>query len=55
MVPGFGHGQLTAPCMARVLAPFLECGSSAGLDAELACLQQRVPMPFFTSVNGPPP
>ena len=52
-LPGFGHGQLSAPCMDRVLAQFLVRGSSAGLDT--ACLRRAVPMPFFTSVNGPPP
>ena len=50
---GFGHGQLTAPCMDRVLAQFLTRGSSAGLDTD--CLRRAAPMPFFTSVNGPPP
>ncbi|HUL19581.1 MAG TPA: alpha/beta fold hydrolase [Steroidobacteraceae bacterium] len=52
-LPGFGHGQLTAPCMDRVLAQFLERGSSAGLDS--SCLRRAAPTPFFTSVNGPPP
>jgi pimeloyl-ACP methyl ester carboxylesterase len=50
---GFGHGQLTAPCMDRVLARFLELGSVSGLDT--ACTRNARPMPFFTSVNGPPP
>jgi len=50
---GFGHGQLTAPCMDRVLAQFLARASSAGLDTD--CLRRAAPMPFFTSVNGPPP
>jgi len=52
-LPGFGHGQLTAPCMDRVLAQFLARGSSVGLDTD--CLRRAAPMPFFTSVNGPPP
>ncbi len=53
VLPGFGHGQLTAPCMDRVLARFLELGSVDGLDT--ACTRNARPMPFFTSVNGPPP
>ncbi len=53
VLPGFGHGQLTVPCMDRVLARFLELGSVQGLDS--TCTQNARPMPFFTSVNGPPP
>ena len=52
-LPGFGHGQLTAPCMDRVLAQFLTRANSAGLDTD--CLRRAAPMPFFTSLNGPPP
>jgi pimeloyl-ACP methyl ester carboxylesterase len=52
-LPGFGHGQLTAPCMGRVLAQFLALGTLSGLDTE--CLKNARPLPFFTSVNGPPP
>jgi len=50
---GFGHGLLTAPCMDRVLAQFVARASVAGLDA--SCTRRAVPLPFFTSVNGPPP
>jgi hypothetical protein len=39
--------------MDRVLAQFLARGSSAGLDTR--CLRSAAPMPFFTSLNGPPP
>jgi pimeloyl-ACP methyl ester carboxylesterase len=53
VLPGFGHGQLTAPCMDRVLADFLSHPVVADLNAR--CLEQARPMPFFTSVNGPPP
>ena len=53
VLPGFGHGQLTAPCMDRVLADFLANPAPAALDA--GCLARARPMPFFTSVNGPPP
>jgi pimeloyl-ACP methyl ester carboxylesterase len=53
VLPGFGHGQLTAPCMDRVLARFLELGSVKGLDT--TCTHTLRPMPFFSSVNGPPP
>ena len=50
---GFGHGQLTAPCMDRVMAQFIARASAAGLD--VSCVRAARPMPFFTSLNGPPP
>jgi len=50
---GFGHGQLTAPCMDRVLADFLARASVVGLD--VGCTRRARPLPFFTSLNGPPP
>jgi pimeloyl-ACP methyl ester carboxylesterase len=53
VLAGFGHGQLTAPCMERVLADFLGRPAVASLD--VSCLAAARPMPFFTSVNGPPP
>jgi hypothetical protein len=36
-----------------VLAQFVARASVAGLDA--SCTRRAVPLPFFTSVNGPPP
>ncbi len=53
VLAGFGHGQLTAPCMDRVLAQFLARASADGLD--LSCTQRARPLPFFTTLNGPPP
>jgi pimeloyl-ACP methyl ester carboxylesterase len=53
VLPGFGHGQLTAPCMDRVLADFISHPQVTGLD--VGCLKVARPMPFFTSVNGPAP
>jgi pimeloyl-ACP methyl ester carboxylesterase len=53
VLAGLGHGQLTAPCMDRILAAFLERASVAGLD--IACTRSVRPMPFFTSANGPAP
>ena len=50
---GFGHGQLVAPCMDRVMAQFLDKGSVRGLD--ISCTRLAKPFPFFTSVNGPSP
>ena len=53
VLEGFGHGQLTAPCMDRVLAQFLARASVLGLD--VGCTRRARPLPFFTSLNGPPP
>ncbi|MGH8133999.1 MAG: alpha/beta hydrolase [Steroidobacteraceae bacterium] len=53
VLAGFGHGQLTAPCMDRVLAQFLARASASDLD--IACTRGARPLPFFTSVNGPAP
>jgi len=53
VLPGFGHGQLTAPCMDRVLAQFLARGSADSLDT--GCTRAARPLAFFTSLNGPPP
>ncbi len=55
VVNGMSHGQITAPCAARLLTRFIESASTKGLDAELACLQQSVPTAFATSFTGPPP
>jgi len=53
VVNGFGHGQLTTPCVDRVMAAFIASGSTAGLDT--SCIRLARAMPFFTSLNGPPP
>jgi pimeloyl-ACP methyl ester carboxylesterase len=53
VLEGFGHGQLTAPCMGRVLARFLEVPDPQALDA--SCTQRDRPMPFFVTQNGPAP
>ncbi len=50
---GFGHGQLAAPCVDRVMAQFVERASVSGLD--ISCVRNARPMPFFTSLNGPSP
>lgn len=49
----FGHGQLAAPCMDQVMARFIDRGSVEGLD--VSCTRAAQPMPFFVSLNGPPP
>ncbi len=50
---GFGHGQLVAPCMDRVMANFLDRGTAKGLD--VSCTRQDSPAAFFLSVSGPAP
>ena len=49
----FGHGQLAAPCMDRVMEEFINKASVMGLD--VSCTRNDKPMPFFISLNGPPP
>jgi pimeloyl-ACP methyl ester carboxylesterase len=53
VVPGFGHGQLTDPCMAGVIAQFVRRASVSDLDT--ACTRNLSPMPFFLTRNGPTP
>ncbi len=53
VLEGFGHGQLNAPCVDRVMAQFVARGSVAGLD--VSCVRLARPLAFFTSLNGPPP
>jgi pimeloyl-ACP methyl ester carboxylesterase len=53
VLEGFGHGQLVAPCVAEVMARFVSSGKTDGLD--VSCARDDVPLPFFTSLGGPPP
>jgi pimeloyl-ACP methyl ester carboxylesterase len=53
VIAGFGHGQLTDPCVARVMAQFVRRASVAGLDS--ACTRHLSPMPFFLTRDGPAP
>ncbi|HTD13139.1 MAG TPA: alpha/beta hydrolase [Steroidobacteraceae bacterium] len=53
VLPGFGHAQLGAPCMARVLERFYERPAVEGLD--VACTRDARPQPFFLTRNGPGP
>ena len=55
VVAGMSHGQITAPCAARLLSRFVELGSIHGLDADVTCLKQAVPVAFLTSYTGSPP
>ncbi len=53
VVQGFGHGQLTDPCVPQIMARFVARGSVTGLDA--ACIRRLAPTPFFVTRNGPAP
>ncbi|MBV8853222.1 MAG: alpha/beta fold hydrolase [Sinobacteraceae bacterium] len=50
---GFGHGQLSAPCVDRLMAQFIARGAVQGLD--VGCVSQDKPLPFFISMGGPAP
>jgi pimeloyl-ACP methyl ester carboxylesterase len=49
----FGHGQLAAPCMDRVMEGFINQAAVTRLD--VSCTSNDKPLPFFISLNGPPP
>jgi len=53
VLQGFGHGQLTAPCINRVMASFVNRGSVVGLD--VTCVKNDRPLPFFVTLGGPSP
>ena len=53
VLQGFGHGQLSAPCVDRLMAQFLARASAQGLD--VGCTRLAHPLAFFTSLDGPPP
>jgi pimeloyl-ACP methyl ester carboxylesterase len=53
VLTGFGHGQLTAPCVDRLMAQFIAEARVSGLD--VSCTKNDTPLPFFTSPNGPAP
>ena len=53
VLQGFGHGQLTAPCVDRVMSSFVRRGAVEGLD--FSCVHNDRPMPFFVTLGGPAP
>lgn len=50
---GQGHGVAFAGCMPRILAQFVDTGSTEGLRTE--CLNRLESAPLFLNVNGPRP
>jgi hypothetical protein len=53
VLKGFGHGQLVAPCVDRIMERFIDTATVEGLD--VSCTSLDKPTPFFISLNGPPP
>jgi len=53
VLEGFGHGQLTTPCIDRIMAQFIARARVESLD--VSCVRAARPLAFFTSLNGPPP
>jgi pimeloyl-ACP methyl ester carboxylesterase len=53
ILPGWGHGVITAGCMPSVVARFISSGDAADLNT--SCLDELRPPPFFTSFTGPEP
>jgi hypothetical protein len=50
---GQGHGQLATGCMPRLMAQFIEAGTTRHLDA--SCAKAIVGLPFFLNFSGPAP
>jgi pimeloyl-ACP methyl ester carboxylesterase len=50
---GQGHGQLATGCIPRLMAEFLDAGTTRRLDA--GCAKSIAPLPFFLSFSGPAP
>lgn len=53
VLAGLGHGQLTAPCVDRLMSQFVERADARSLD--VSCTRAVKPMPFFTTLAGPTP
>lgn len=53
VMPGQGHGQLNLPCGTRLMAQFIETGSSENLNTN--CVSQQHAAPFMLTATGPGP
>lgn len=53
IVPASGHGVITTPCGAPLVASFIERGSAAALDT--SCVERLRRPPFFITPAGPDP
>lgn len=51
VVPGAGHGTLTAGCVPELMGQFLDTADASGLDA--ACLNDVARPPFWQTATGP--
>lgn len=50
---GQGHGQLGTGCVPRLMAQFIDAGTTRGLDE--SCAQAIAGLPFFLNFSGPSP
>ncbi len=50
---GQGHGQLATGCVPRLMAEFLDAGTTLGLD--VSCTKSIAALPFFLNFSGPSP
>lgn len=53
VLPGMGHGNLTAGCIPNLAAQFIDTADPQALD--LSCTERIQPPPFFLSPLGPEP
>jgi hypothetical protein len=52
-VPAAGHGIATIGCGPRLVADFIQNGTTSGLDT--SCIQKMKPSPFFIDFTGSKP
>jgi len=53
VVAGQGHGQLATGCVPRLMAQFIDAGTTRTIDA--SCTKGIVGLPFFLDYSGPAP
>jgi pimeloyl-ACP methyl ester carboxylesterase len=53
VLAGQGHGQLVIGCVPRLMAQFIEAGSTKALDTQ--CIRSVAPAPFMLSRSAPAP
>jgi len=53
VVPGKGHGQLSNPCIARIMSRFI--AENVVSDLDVGCVAKQAAAPFMLSATGPAP
>ncbi|MCZ6659687.1 MAG: alpha/beta fold hydrolase [Gammaproteobacteria bacterium] len=53
VIPGQGHGVISRGCVPRIVAKFIDEGTTATVEA--GCIDRLGASPFFVDLMGPPP